>query len=77
MYARVHATVAPFAPGAGKAVPNFVLEGLAAGRPCIAIRTGGWPHLIECSGAGLVVARDVGSLSDAIDRMRDSWSECP
>ena len=74
VFGRAHATIAPFAPGVGKTVPNFVIEGLASGRPCISTPGGGLASLIE-PGAGLVVARDVAALADAIDRVRDSWSD--
>jgi hypothetical protein len=74
MYARAHATIAAFAPGAGKSVPTFILEGLAAGRPFI----GTGPQLAEIgrvTGAGLSSDRTVQSLSAAVDGIRDAWPE--
>ena len=74
LYARAHATVICFEAGAGKSSPNFVLEGLAAGRPCIAAAGGGVAPDIAQSGAGLVVAREVSALADAVDRIQADWS---
>ena len=72
-YARAHATIACFARGGGKASPNFVLEGLACGRPCLVTPDVGISNAVAISGAGLVSDRDVASLSAAVDRLRSEW----
>jgi glycosyltransferase involved in cell wall biosynthesis len=73
-YARAHATVVCFEEGAGKSCPAFVVEGLAAGRPCVTT-SGGLSSLIARSGAGLVVGRAATSLAAAVDEVRSGWPE--
>ncbi len=73
-FARAHATVLPFAPGAGKACPNFVVEGLAAGRPCVASRESGVAALLDAGGAGLAVERSVHAFAAAVDRVMGDWA---
>lgn len=73
-YARAHGTIACFAEGAGKTCPNFVLEGLASGRPCITTPSAGVAPLLERAGAGVVASRDVRSLSAAVDQLRAGWA---
>ena len=72
-YANAHATVVCFAPGVGKACPNFVVEGLAMGRPCLCTSDSRIAHLITNAGAGLVVPPDARSLAEAIDPLRLGW----
>jgi glycosyltransferase involved in cell wall biosynthesis len=74
-FADVHATVAAFAPGTGKSCPNFVIEGLATGRPCIMTPEGGLSRLLDRSGAGVVAERDVTALAAAVDRLRGTWQD--
>lgn len=73
VHARAHATVVCFAKGAGKAVPNFVLEGLACGRPAIATR-GGLSDVLVSHRAGVVIDADVHALSAAVDRLQADWA---
>jgi glycosyltransferase involved in cell wall biosynthesis len=73
-YARAHATVAMFARGRGKACPNFVIEGLACGRPSIMSAEAPLAGTIAGAGAGLAVARDVRALSGAVDQAKERWS---
>lgn len=68
-YAQAHGTVLCFA-GAGKTCPNFVLEGLASGRPCLTTPATGVAGLLERHGAGVVASRDVASLSAGVDRLQ-------
>ncbi|MGH9387902.1 MAG: glycosyltransferase [Vicinamibacterales bacterium] len=72
-YARAHATIACFEVGAAKSCPNFVVEGLACARPCIATPGVGIAALLERTGAGLIASRDVASLADAVNRLRVAW----
>jgi glycosyltransferase involved in cell wall biosynthesis len=74
-FAEAHATVVCFRAGAGKALPNFALEGLAAGRPCLATRESGLARLLDTCGAGLVCDRNVAGLSAAVDELRASLDE--
>ena len=69
-YAGAHATVVCFERGSGKAAPNFVLEGLAGGRPCICSEESAISTDIDGARAGVVSARTVAGLSDAVDRIR-------
>jgi glycosyltransferase involved in cell wall biosynthesis len=73
-YARAHATVACFAPGVGKSVPTFLLEGLASGRPFLTTCEGVASAARDAS-AGIMVEPTVASLSSAADRLRDAWAE--
>jgi glycosyltransferase involved in cell wall biosynthesis len=73
-YARSHATVVAFTPGVGKTCPNFVLEGFASGRPCLATSDAAFTPLVDRAGAGAVVSRDVASLSAGIDRLKTGWT---
>jgi glycosyltransferase involved in cell wall biosynthesis len=75
-FADSHATIACFAAGAGKTLPNFVLEGLASGRPCVVTADSALAPAIAASGAGVVAARRVEDLSAAVDRLRDGWAAC-
>ena len=68
--ARAHATVLCFEEGAGKSCPAFVIEGLAAGRPCVTT-PGGISDLIRRTGAGVVAAPDAASLAAAVDELRN------
>lgn len=72
-FARAHATVAMFARGAGKACPNFVIEGLACGRPAIVSDESGLAGLVDAAGAGIATARRVPALSEAVDRLKSEW----
>jgi glycosyltransferase involved in cell wall biosynthesis len=72
-YANAHATIVCFGRSVGKACPNFVLEGLASGRPCISTPEVGISDLIGRVGAGVVASRDVTSLSQAADRLLETW----
>jgi glycosyltransferase involved in cell wall biosynthesis len=74
-FAEADATVVCFRAGAGKALPNFVLEGLAVGRPCLATRESGLALLLETSGAGVVCERSVAGLIAAVDTLRASLDE--
>jgi glycosyltransferase involved in cell wall biosynthesis len=74
-FANVHATIAAFSPGAGKSCPNFVVEGLAAGRPCIMTAESGLSRVLDRSGAGVVTERDVTGMAAAVDRLRGSWED--
>jgi glycosyltransferase involved in cell wall biosynthesis len=74
-YARAHATIVCFDRGVGKACPNFVLEGFACGRPCIATPEVGIAGLIETSGSGIVARRDARALAEAADRLRTDWTD--
>lgn len=69
-YRGVHATILCFEKGAGKDCPNFVLEGLACGRPCVAVSESGVGALIRASGAGATADRDPQSLVSAIECLR-------
>jgi glycosyltransferase involved in cell wall biosynthesis len=72
-YARAHATIVCFELGIGKAIPNFVLEGLAAGRPSLSVFESGLAADLERSGAGLTASRDVAALSLCVDRLKADW----
>jgi glycosyltransferase involved in cell wall biosynthesis len=72
-YAKAHATVVCFNPGAGKACPNFVLEGLASGRPALATSDVGISSLIASSSAGVVAAREPRALAQAVDHLVSDW----
>lgn len=74
-YSAAHATIACFARGVGKTVPNFVVEGLASGRPCIATSGIGLAGDLRKTGAGIVCSSNVAELSRAIDAIRDGWSD--
>jgi glycosyltransferase involved in cell wall biosynthesis len=74
-FAHAHATIVCFQAGAGKALPNFVLEGLAVGRPCLATLDNGLASLLQTSGAGIVRERSVAGLSAAVDELRASLHE--
>ncbi len=65
-FARAHATIVCFAPGVGKTSPLFVVEGLAAGLPCICTPECGLAPVVGRHGAGVVTDRDVGALSRAV-----------
>jgi glycosyltransferase involved in cell wall biosynthesis len=69
-YARAHAVVACFAPGAGKACPNSIVEGLACGRAALVSRECGIAPVIERTGAGRAVSRTVDELAAAVDDLR-------
>jgi glycosyltransferase involved in cell wall biosynthesis len=70
---RIHATIACFAPGIGKGIPNFVLEGLAAGRPFVA-SPASLSELARRTDSGIAANATVESLSQAIDDLRDGWA---
>jgi glycosyltransferase involved in cell wall biosynthesis len=74
LYGSVHATIACFAAGVGKTLPSFVLEGFAAGRPCLCTTTMSLAPIVAGAGAGAAVARDAGALAAAVDRLRTSWT---
>jgi glycosyltransferase involved in cell wall biosynthesis len=73
-YAGAHATIVCFEAGAGKSCPNFVLEGLACGRPCVSTVDGGLAAELLRAKAGVVVPRDVTALSEAVDQLRLDWA---
>jgi glycosyltransferase involved in cell wall biosynthesis len=73
-YAAAHATIVCFSHGAGKTCPNFVLEGLAAGRPAISTSESGIAEDLRRSGAGIVASRDADSLAHAVDVLRNDWA---
>jgi len=75
-YARAHATVVCFERHAGKPCPNFVLEGLAAGRPCLASSEVGIAPTLARTGAGVVTDRNVEALAAGVDRLRADWAAC-
>lgn len=75
-FADSHATIACFAAGAGKTLPNFVLEGLASGRPCVVTSDSALAPLVVASGAGAVAGRSVEALGAAVDRLRQDWTGC-
>jgi glycosyltransferase involved in cell wall biosynthesis len=72
-YADAHATVVCF-DRIGKTCPSFVIEGLAAGRPCISTEGIGLAGDLSRSGAGIVVPRDVAALAVAVDQLRMGWA---
>jgi glycosyltransferase involved in cell wall biosynthesis len=74
VYAEVDATVVCFAAGVGKNSPNFAIEGLASGRPCICTPWNGIAGDVREAGAGVVVDRSVEALSRAIDVVKASWA---
>jgi glycosyltransferase involved in cell wall biosynthesis len=71
--ASAHATITCFAAGIGKSCPNFVVEGLAAGRPALVTDTVGLAPLIARTGAGVVTARDPDALARGVDRLCAEW----
>jgi glycosyltransferase involved in cell wall biosynthesis len=73
LYASVHATVACFAPGVGKTLPSFVLEGFAVGRPCLCTTTMSLAPIVAGEGAGVAVAREIAALMSGVDQLRASW----
>jgi glycosyltransferase involved in cell wall biosynthesis len=73
LYAAAHATIACFAAGAGKTCPNFVIEGLAAGRPALLTPQVGLSAVVAREGAGIVATRDGEALASALDRLRTGW----
>jgi glycosyltransferase involved in cell wall biosynthesis len=74
LYAAAHATVACFAAGAGKICPNFVIEGLASGRPALLTPQVGLSPAVARDNAGVVVPREVEALAAGLDRLRDGWA---
>jgi glycosyltransferase involved in cell wall biosynthesis len=73
LYAQAWGTIACFAPGAGKTCPNFVVEGLACGRPAIVTPGVGLSREIARHQAGLVADRSVPALSAAVDALLQGW----
>ena len=73
-FATTHATLLCFEKGAGKASPNFVLEGLASGRPCLTSSDNSLGALLTRTGGGIVAAPEVAALSAAVDRLREHWA---
>ena len=73
-FARAHATVVCFAPSVGKSCPAFVVEGFAAGRPCVTT-PGGVAPLIEAHGAGVLALRSAPALAAAVDEIRSDWKK--
>jgi glycosyltransferase involved in cell wall biosynthesis len=73
LYARAWGTIACFAPGAGKICPNFVIEGLASGRPAIVTPGVGIAREVARHRAGLIADRSVPALSAAVDELRAAW----
>jgi glycosyltransferase involved in cell wall biosynthesis len=73
LYAQALATIACFAPGAGKTCPNFIVEGLACGRPAIVTPGVGLAREIARHQAGIVADRSVPALSAAVDALREGW----
>jgi glycosyltransferase involved in cell wall biosynthesis len=73
MMERVHATVVCFEPGAGKGVPNFVIEGLAAGRPFVT-SVAALSELARRTDAGIAARATVESLSDAVNELQYGWT---
>jgi len=72
-YARAHATVVCFDRHIGKTCPSFVLEGLAAGRPCLASSGIGIAATLARTGAGVVTDREADALAAGVDQMRADW----
>jgi glycosyltransferase involved in cell wall biosynthesis len=70
VYRLAHATIVIFAAGTGKAVPNFVIEGLAMGLPCIATKSSGLASDLAQHRAGLVVEPQIAALSNAVDELQ-------
>jgi glycosyltransferase involved in cell wall biosynthesis len=73
IYATSHATVACFDQGVGKTCPNFVLEGLAVGRPCLVTSSVGVADVIAQTGGGVVVSRDAQALARGADQLQQNW----
>jgi len=72
-FARAHATIACFNAGAGKVTPNFVIEGLACGRPCLLSDAVGASADIERLGGGLRVPPTVEALREGVASLRTDW----
>lgn len=70
VYGACHATVACFAPGAGKSAPNSIIEGLAAGRPCIVSKSCGVGDIVQARGAGLAVEWSGRHVAAGIESLR-------
>lgn len=70
----VHATVVAFDTGVGKSCPNFVIEGLAAGRPAIIARGVEIAGLVGAHRAGISTDRTVADFAAAIDVLKEDWS---
>jgi glycosyltransferase involved in cell wall biosynthesis len=73
VFGQVHATVIGFAEGAGKSCPNFVVEGLACGRPAIVP----WGMAIGSPDDGVceVDISDAAATSDAVSAVQSDWSD--
>lgn len=55
-----------------EALPNVILEAMAAGLPVVATRVGGVPEAVASGETGLLVApRDVAALAGALERLLD------
>lgn len=72
-YADAHATIVCMSRSGGKACPNFVLEGLASGRPCLATTDVGIADLLQRFEAGIVTDRTVDALAAAVDELTGQW----
>jgi glycosyltransferase involved in cell wall biosynthesis len=74
-YARSHAAIACFATSSGKACPNFVVEALAMGRPCILTSNIGIAETVANAGAGIVCESSLESVSTAVDKLKTQWAQ--
>ena len=72
-FAAASATIVAFDGRIGKACPNFVVEGLAMGLPCVATSESGLAPLLAASGAGVIADRSVAALSRAVDDLLAGW----
>jgi glycosyltransferase involved in cell wall biosynthesis len=75
IYRTVHATVCCFETGVGKSAPNFVVEGLASGRPALLADTCGIADVVAEWGAGCVTPRTLAALSAGVDDLRHRYDD--
>ena len=73
-FRRTHATIAPFTDMSRcKAIPNSLLESLAAGRPVIATREVGLAETVKAEGCGTITEPTVDGLCEAIQCAQAEW----
>jgi glycosyltransferase involved in cell wall biosynthesis len=73
LYRRVHATVCCFQASYGKSAPNFIVEGLACGRPVLLSDTCGIADLVAEWQAGVVTPRTAEGLAAGVDDLRQHY----